>query len=109
MKTKKRSHHAAKKLPPKVKRARQKKLPGMEDDKIDSLENLALDYAAIRDQRQQLTAQEVPAKAKLLAEMKKLDRVKYVRDGIKIERTFEKEGVRVRVKKAEPDDAGAST
>lgn len=87
-----------------VKRARQTKLPGMEDDKIDALENLALDYAGFRDQRQQLTAQEVPAKQKLIAEMKNLGRMTYKRDGISITRTVEKEGVTVRVKKAKPDD-----
>jgi|FreactTroBogLake_1042271.scaffolds.fasta_scaffold09801_5 hypothetical protein len=86
-----------------VKRPRQKKLPGMEDDKIDSIENAALDYAAIRDQRQALTAQEVPAKQKLLSIMKNLGRNKYQRNGIKVERTFEKEGVKVRVKKQETE------
>jgi hypothetical protein len=87
-----------------VKRARQAKLPTMEDDKIDTLENLALDYAAIRDRRAQLTALEVPAKKKLLDEMTRLDRMKYKRDGISIERTVEKEGVRVRVKKHDEED-----
>jgi len=86
-----------------IKRPRQKKLPGMEDDKIDSIENAALDYAAIRDQRQALTAQEVPAKQKLLSIMKNLGRNKYQRNGIKVERTFEKEGVKVRVKKQETE------
>ena len=87
----------------KVKRPRQKKLPGMEDDKIDKLENLAMDYAHIRDKRQALTAEEVPAKKKLLDEMKTLGRMKYKRGGISIERTVEKEKIRVRVKKEDPD------
>jgi hypothetical protein len=93
----------AKKLKVKVNRPRQAKLPTMEDDKIDKLEDLAMDYAAVRDQRQALTAQEVPAKDALLKEMKKLGRMTYKRDGISIVRTVEKEGVTVRVKKPDPD------
>jgi len=43
----------------KSKIARQKDLPGMEDRKITAIENAAQDYAEIRDQRQELTTQEV--------------------------------------------------
>lgn len=50
----------------KKKIARQKDLPGMEDRKITAIENAAQDYAEIRDQRQELTTQEVELKTKLL-------------------------------------------
>jgi len=42
-----------------VKIPRQTPLPGIGDKKIAAIENAALDYAEIRDQRQDLTNQEV--------------------------------------------------
>jgi hypothetical protein len=106
---KKRSHK--KKEPPKPKKAtkipRQQPLPGMENAKIARIENLALDYAELRDQRQVLSVQEVDLKTKLIDEMHKQKKTEYKRNGIDIKLTVEKEGIKVRVKAAE-DDQGVS-
>ena len=89
------------------KSARQKTLPTMEDRAISSLENLARDYADVRDERQQLTTREVELKDNLLSTMKKLGRETYKRGNIEITVVHEKEGVKVRVKsmeQSEPDE-----
>jgi hypothetical protein len=83
---------------------RQARLPEMEDPEIEEIENAALDYVEVRDRRQQLTAQEVPAKQKLLDLMKAHDKTHYKRDGIEVTRVVEKEKVRVRVKKESSDE-----
>ena len=81
----------------------QARLPEMEDPEIEELEAAAEEYAEIRDRRQQMTAQEVPAKEKLLNLMKAHEKTHYKRDGIEITRTVEKEKVRVRIKKETKD------
>jgi hypothetical protein len=86
---------------PPVKRARQARLPEMDDPKIEELESLAQDYASIRDQRQALTAQEGPLKQNLLNLMKSQKRDHYKRNGIEIRIVNEKENVKVKVKKAD--------
>lgn len=95
---------AKKEKAPKVDRPKQARLPEMQDNQIEELESAALDYAAIRDQRQQLTAKEVPLKQQLLTAMKKHGKMEYLRDGIKIVRTVEKEGVKVRIKKYQDEE-----
>ena len=84
---------------------RQQQLPGVEDRKIFAIENAAMAYAEIRDERQDLTKREVELKADLLRLMHKLGRTEYKRDGISVTVVMEEENVKVRVKSAdEPDE-----
>jgi hypothetical protein len=86
-------------------RPRQQELPGTEDRAIQPLEDAAQDYAAIRDQRIALNAEEIGLKAKLLRLMKHHGKQAYHRDGVSIEIVAEEETVKVRVKKADDDAA----
>ena len=63
MATKKAEKKAAKEV---KKGPRQQQLPEMEDNKISVLEDLALSYAEVRDERMGLSKQEVELKGKLL-------------------------------------------
>ena len=98
---KKRSHHKKKEPPQPVakkKLPRQTSLPGMENNKIAAIENTALDYAEIRDERQALTVREVELKTKLLDLMHKAGKTEYKRNGISVSITPEGEKVKVRVR-----------
>lgn len=79
--------------------AKPQRLPGMEDAKITGLHNAALDYAEIRDQRQELTTQEVDLKQKLLKLMHDHNKETYDYNGVSITLVHEDETVKVRVKK----------
>jgi hypothetical protein len=79
----------------------------MEDPAIEELQEAALAYAAVRDQRQKLTAREAELKQTLLTQMRYHKKQIYSCDGVEIERVSEEETVKVRVRKADPDDAGA--
>lgn len=109
VKTKKPVHHpkASKKIRhPKRVIPRQQQLPGVEDNKLAAIENLAMDYAEIRDQRQELSKRESELKQDLLKLMHKLNRKEYKRDGISVIVEVEEETVKVRVraeKEAEED------
>jgi hypothetical protein len=103
----KKSKPAAKK---EVKRKipRQTSIPGIGDEKIAAIENAALDYAEIRDQRQELTKQEVDLKKKLLDLMHAKKLTEYKRNGISVKVVLEQENVKVRVKSEdELDDTPA--
>jgi hypothetical protein len=80
---------------------RQTPLPGIGDEKIAAIENAALDYAEIRDQRQALTSQEVELKGKLLDLMHAKKLTEYKRNGISVKLVAEQETVKVRVKSEE--------
>lgn len=84
-----------------VQRPRQQRIPGTEDAKIDALEEIAEDYAEIRDKRQLLTVQEVDLKSKVLDLMKANGKEHYRRNGVEITIIHEDETVKVRVKKAD--------
>ncbi len=85
--------------------ARQARLPGTEDGKIQSLQDKAVEYAEIRDARQKLTLQEVDLKASLLKLMKKHGKDEYDFEGVHIEIVTEEENVKVKIKKPKADDA----
>src|ERR1035438_3134029 len=68
-----------------AKSARQDRLPGMADAKIQALHNAAMDYADIRDQRQALTKQEVDLKEKLICLMHAHKKEVYDYNGVHIE------------------------
>jgi hypothetical protein len=76
-------------------------LPGMEDAAIDDLENVARNYATVRDRRMALTEQEVHAKNLVLSKMKEHGKETYRRDGISIQIVHEAESVKVKVDKDE--------
>ena len=87
-----------------AKKVRQKRLPGMQDSKLEALHNAALSYAEIRDQRQALTKQEVELKGSLLTLMHKSKKDHYEYNGVTVDLVMEQETVKVRVKKAKVDD-----
>jgi len=93
---------AKKKAAPKAERknkiARQSRLPGMEDTKIKLLEDTALDYKEMRDERQRIGRDEVTLKNRLLELMHKEKKTEYHRNGISIKVLVEKESVKVKVK-----------
>lgn len=87
---------------------RQPRLSGMEDPKIEVLEDLALGYAEIRDQRMALSTQEIELKGKLLDLMKAQKREHYHHGNIKIDIVHEKENVKVKVKAGSDEDESDS-
>jgi len=97
---------ATKKKPAKeVKKGpRQQYLPEMEDNKISVLEDLALSYAEVRDERMGLSKQEVELKGKLLDLMKAQKKEHYHRGNIKIDIVHEKENVKVKVKTGQEEE-----
>jgi len=95
----------AKKAAKKSKLPRQEVLPGVGDKKIAAIENAALDYAEIRDQRMELSTQEVDLKKKLLDLMHAKKLKEYKRNGISVIIKHEEETVKVRVKAEEDLDS----
>lgn len=84
-------------------RTKQPDLPGV-DREISELESKAMKYAAIRDQRQELTTKEVNLKAEIKAIMDKEKIEKYQHGKIDIRLVPEKIKVKVRVKNDVEDD-----
>ncbi len=94
---------------PKRRIPRQEVLPGVGDTKIAAIENAALDYAEIRDQRQELTKQEVDLKKKLLDLMHAKEITEYKRNGISVKVILEQENVKVRVRAEDELDEAPET
>jgi hypothetical protein len=93
-------------MPPKKqdeeeKTPKQERLPGTEDPQIAEIEDLAGEYATLRDKRIRLLGQEVEKKASLLAVMKRLKRKTYQHGSITVEVVPEGEKVKVRIKEEE--------
>jgi hypothetical protein len=86
------------------KRPRQQRLPGTEDAAIEVLEEKALEYADVRDQRISLSGQEGELKQELLALMKANKREHYQRGNILIDIVHEEENVKVKIKSASAED-----
>ena len=80
-----------------------KRLPGLEDAKIEALQTAAVEYAKIRDKRQKLTTEEVELKGSLLKLMKKHKRDHYEFEGVSIDVITEEETVKVKIRKPEED------
>jgi len=104
----------AKKAAPKPKKApvakhkiaRQKSLPGMEDTRIKAIEEVALDYVDMRDERQRIGTDEVRLKTRLLELMHKEKKTEYHRGTVHITVKPEGEKITVRIKsEASPDEA----
>lgn len=86
---------AAKRLP------KQKTLPGMQDRRVVALENAALKYADVRDERMGWTKKEVEAKKRVQDLMHTQGRKHYSRANIEISLEPEDEKVIVRVRDRE--------
>ena len=80
-------------------------LPGV-DRKIGELQSLGIEYAAVRDERQQILAREIELKTQLLEAMHKHGLNKYQYKNVSIEIVTEKEKVRVRIKSEDEDGEG---
>jgi hypothetical protein len=78
---------------------KQGRLPTMEDPAIEELEDSAENYSDIRDQRMELTREEVRLKTELLGLMKKHSKSSYTHNGYDIKVIVESEKLRVRIKK----------
>jgi len=90
-------------MPTNKKRPRPAPLPGMENSRIQALDDVAADYADIRDQRMELSTREHDLKVKALKLMHKHGKTIYKHDGIEINVVPGEEDVKVRVKKAADD------
>jgi hypothetical protein len=96
---------AAKKKVAVKKGPRQTSLPGMEDRRITALDNAALSYAEIRDQRMELSKSEVEAKSKVSDLMHANKKTHYKHGNIVIDLVPEGEKVKVKIKpEGEEDD-----
>jgi hypothetical protein len=87
-----------------TKRAKQQDLPGMEDRRINELDQAALDYAEGRDERMELTKKEVELKTKLITLMHRYNKKTYKYEDIEIELVPEGEKVKVRIHKEKEKD-----
>ncbi len=86
------------------KRGRQDRLPGVEEDPlIEALQEAALDYAQIRDERQALTAREVEAKGRLKDLMHAHKKEIYKHGGVIVTLVKEEENVKVKIKATDED------
>jgi len=82
-------------------RGKTERLPGMQDNILEDLEDAAREYANTRDDRMLLLGKEVELKEELLNLMKKHKKMVYVRDGVEIKIVHEKEAIKVKVKREE--------
>jgi len=84
--------------------ARNQDLPGMEDREIRELEEVALAYGEVRDQRMALNVEEASLKGTALQLMKKFGKTIYKHAGVEIRVIPGEEDVKVKVKKPGEDD-----
>lgn len=87
-----------------AKSSKQEALPGMADRKLKDLHDAAISYAEKRDERQQLLAEEVELKGKLLDLMHKHKKEEYTYEDVHISIVHEEETVKVKIKKAKESD-----
>ena len=92
-----------------VAHAKNAALPGMEDHAIEPLEDIAAEYAGIRDQRMELGRQEHILKANALKLMKKYSKTIYKHGGVTIQVVEGEPDVKVKVKKPGEDDDDAES
>ena len=85
---------------------RNQDLPGMEDRAIKPLEEIAIAYAAIRDQRIALNVEEKSLKDSARRLMHKYNKTVYKHDGVEIRLVPGEEDVKVKVRAADDGDAG---
>jgi hypothetical protein len=99
---------APRRVAPQARRPRAAALPGLEDHAIKPLEEVAENYAEIRDQRMELTQREHALKVHALKLMHKYEKTIYRHNGVEITVVPGEDDVKVRVKKPGDDD-GADT
>jgi hypothetical protein len=80
-------------------KARSQPLPGLEDLAIRELEQLAANYADVRDRRMEVGREEVTLKTQAIGLMKKFGKSVYKRDGIEITLVPGEETISVKVKR----------
>ena len=90
---------------PKEPKPKQQRLPGTEDAKIDRLEDLAEEYADVREEGFAQLKKLKDIEKEILEAMKEAGKMVYKRNGITIRRTEQSEKVKVRVKK-DGDESG---
>jgi hypothetical protein len=88
-------------------KGKQGDLPGMENRKLKDLHEAAMDYADVRDRRQELNKEEVELKSKLLRLMKQHKMEKYEYEDVSIWIEIEEETVKVRVRKPKEEEEAA--
>jgi hypothetical protein len=79
-------------------RPRQPDLPGTEDRQLQPLDDLAAEYADVRDRRMELGREEGELKARAIALMHQFQKTIYKHDGIEIRLVVGAEDVKVKVK-----------
>jgi hypothetical protein len=89
---------SARRAQPAKKGPRQQSLEGIGDARIEVLEDKALQYAEVRDERIGLSQKEGELKGQLLDLMKAQKREHYQRGNIRIDIVHEKENIKVKVK-----------
>ena len=82
-------------------------LPGMEDRAIRPLQDAALEYAAIRDERMALNECEATLKARVRDLMHQHNKTRYAYDGVEIELAPPDGEEKVKVRVAKPKGDGA--
>jgi hypothetical protein len=92
-----------------AKKAKNQDLPGMEDRSIKGLEDVASEYADIRDRRMALLQEEIELKGKAMKLMKKHGKSEYRRDGIEITIVPGEETIKVKIKKDVSEDDAENT
>lgn len=83
-------------------------MPGLEDHAIRPLEQVASEYADIRDQRMELSRQEVDLKTRAMKLMKKYGKTVYRHNGCEILIEPGEEVIKVKVKKEQDLDADSN-
>jgi CRISPR/Cas system CSM-associated protein Csm5 (group 7 of RAMP superfamily) len=74
------------------------------ESKFDDLQDLAQQYAEVRDERQAQTNEEVRLKQELLAAMKKHKLKDYVYEDVEIHVVSESETIKVKIHKAKDEE-----
>ncbi len=86
----------------------QKDLPGMTNRRIEDLHAKALEYAAIHDERMELSKKESDLKGELLSLMHKHKKNSYILEGVEIYIENSEETVKVKVHKSGNPDSEAN-
>src|SRR5215813_13445957 len=85
-------------------RPRNQELPGLENRLLKPLENVATEYAEIRDERIALTEREVALKREALNLMRKYNKTVYRSNGVEIVVVPGEDSVRLKLAKGSHDD-----
>jgi hypothetical protein len=87
---------------------KQSELPIQMPGRIEELHMAALNYVAVRDQRMELTEEEVAAKAVVLELMQKHQEMTYNVEGVEITRILGEEKIKVKVHRAGEEEKSAA-